>query len=78
MSEKTQDNLEDIKREIVIERLRQIPTTVKISFGRDKGEFMNRDDMIRQVEGNTELGRKIIHVQLDYLKAFKNIALLEA
>lgn len=64
-------NIEEIKKEIVIERLRQAPPTIKVSFGTESGEFMNRDDMIKQVEDNTSIGKRIIKLQLEYLKAFK-------
>ena len=70
MTEK-KENLDEIKREIVIERLRQAPPSVKVSFGTSDGEFMSRDEMIQQVEKNTEVGKKIVKVQLEYLKAFK-------
>jgi len=71
MTEKKDTNIEEIKKEIAIERLRQAPATIKVSFGTQNGEFMSRDEMIEQIEKNTELGRKIVKVQLEYLKAFK-------
>ncbi len=77
MSKEKETNLEEIRKEIAIERLRQVPPNVKVSFGINKGEFMNRDDMITQIETNTDLGKRIIKVQLEYLKAFKNIASIE-
>ena len=69
MKEK-EDNIELIKKEIVIERLRQAPAKINISFGSSK-EFMNRDELIEQVEKETEIGKKIVKIQLEYLKAFK-------
>ena len=69
MSEKNQ-KIEEIKKEIVIERLRQAPQTVKIAFG-SMNEFMGRDELIEQVQKETEIGRRIVEVQLEYLKAFK-------
>ena len=69
MNEKNEE-IEEIKKELVIERLRQAPSTVKIAFG-SSNEFMNRDELIEQVQKETELGKKIIKVQLEYLKAFK-------
>jgi len=66
----SEENIEEIKKEIAIERLRQAPSTIKISFG-NNGGFMNRDEMIKQVLDNTETGKKIINLQLEYLKAFK-------
>ena len=76
MTSEKEKNIEEIKREIVIERLRQTPPNVKVSFGTQGGEFMNRDDMIQQIEGNTELGQKIVNIQFEYLKAFKKGGLM--
>lgn len=69
MSEENQKILE-LKKEIVIERLRQAPSSVKIAFGSTR-EFMGRDELIEQVEKETEIGKKIVKIQLEYLKAFK-------
>ena len=69
MKEK-KENIDELKKEIVIERLRQAPPTVKIAFG-SLNEFMNRDELIEQVEKETEIGKRIIKIQLEYLKAFK-------
>ena len=71
MTYKKDNNLEELKREIVIERLRQAPPNVKISFGTSDGKFMNRDELIAQVENHTAIGDKIVRVQIEYLKAFK-------
>ena len=71
MTDKKQDKIKEIKKRIVIERLRQAPPTVKISFGMSEGKFMDRDELIDHVENDTEIGNKIIEVQLAYLKAFK-------
>ena len=62
--------IEDIKKEIALERLRQSPSTVNISFG-SNGEFMGRDELIEQVEKGTELGKRIIRIQIEYLRSFK-------
>jgi|APSaa5957512576_1039674.scaffolds.fasta_scaffold17093_4 hypothetical protein len=69
MSEK--EEISEIKKRIVIERLRQAPPTVNISFGMPEGKFMNRDELIKNVETNTEIGEKIVNIQLAYLKEFK-------
>ena len=63
--------LEEIKKEIAIGRLRQAPLTVKVSLGGPGGDFMNRDQMIAEVNKNSEVGQRIITIQLEYLKAFK-------
>ncbi|MEK6913811.1 MAG: hypothetical protein AABW47_04040 [Nanoarchaeota archaeon] len=67
------EKIEEIKKEIVIERLRQAPQTIRISFG-NNGEFMDRDEMIKNINENTEIGKRIVNLQLDYLKAFKKMA----
>lgn len=69
MSDK--EDIEEIKKEIAIERLRQAPPTVKVSFGTKNEGFMSRDEMIEQVEKDTEIGKRIVKIQLEYLKAFK-------
>ena len=56
--------IENIKKEIALERLRQAPATVNISFG-SNGEFMSRDELIQQVEKDTELGKRIIKIQIE-------------
>jgi len=76
MTDKKQDQIEELKKKIAIERLRQAPPTVKISFGMSKGKFMDRDELITNVEKNTEIGNKIINLQLAYLKAFKQGTLI--
>ncbi|MDP1694587.1 MAG: hypothetical protein Q8L34_03535 [Candidatus Woesearchaeota archaeon] len=70
-------DLEKLKREIVIERLRQAPPNINISFGSADGKFMNRDELIKEVKSGTVLGEKIIKIQLEYLKAFKTKILVE-
>jgi len=69
MKEK-KENIDELKKEIVIERLRQAPPTVKIAFG-SLNEFMNRDELIEQVEKETDIGKRIVKIQLEYLKSFK-------
>jgi len=63
---------EQLKKKIVLERLRQTPPNFKVSFGMSEGKFMNRDDLIQNIENNTELGKRVIQIQLAYLKAFRN------
>lgn len=70
-------DLEKLKKAIVIERLRQAPLNINISFGSADGKFMNRDELIKEVKSGTALGEKIIKIQLQYLKAFKNKLLVE-
>ena len=71
MTKDKQKNVNELKREIVIERLRQAPPNVNVSFGMSEGKFMDRDELIKNVEENTDIGNKIVELQLNYLKAFK-------
>ena len=65
------NNLDELKKNIVIERLRQAPQNIKISFGMSNGEFMERDALIENIKNNTQIGKNIVNVQMEYLKIFK-------
>lgn len=71
MNEKEKKDLEELKKEIVIARLSQASPNIKVSFGMSDGKFLGREELIEQVKQNTEMGEKIVKVQLEYLKAFK-------
>jgi len=73
MNKNKEHNLEELKKEIAIERLRQAPPTIKVSFGMSDGRFMDRDELIENIKKDTEIGKKIVSIQLAYLKAFKKI-----
>lgn len=65
-------NTEEKKKEIeklVIARLEVIPADKKISIG-SEGEF-TKDELIQAVKSNSDLGKKIIEVQLEYLRLIK-------
>lgn len=72
MTKEENVNLKELEKQITIARLRQAPPNVKISFGMSDGKFLNRDELIQQVEKDTAIGQKIIKVQIAYLKALKN------
>ena len=78
MSEEKKKNIEEIKKEIAIERLRQAPPTVKISFGTENGDFMSRDEIIKQIQNDTDIGKRVVKIQIEYLKAFKKGILIGA
>ena len=69
MSEEKQETSEEIK-ELVIARLDAIPSNKKISIG-NYGEF-TKDELIEGVKSGSEVGKKIIEVELEFLRAFKN------
>ncbi len=61
---------EDIKQ-LVIERLRRIPSGKKVSIGSD-GDYTG-DELIKFVESNDKIGDKVIEMQMEYLRSLKNI-----
>lgn len=60
---------EEIKK-IVIARLETLPPDKKISIG-SSGEF-TRDEIIERVEKGDEIGKKMIQVEMEFLRALKN------
>ena len=60
---------EEIKK-LVIARIQTMPPTMKLSIG-DRGSF-SRDDLIAHVEKNDEIGKKIVEMHLNYLRAVAN------
>jgi len=65
-------NKEKIKKEIkdlVIARLRVLPSGKKISIG-SSGEF-TKGELIEHVEQEDSVGEKIAEIELSYLKAIK-------
>lgn len=69
------DSLEEDIRQLVIERLKAMPSGKKISIGAD-GSF-SADQLISRVKEGDEIGQKIIDVQMSYLQALKTGVLLD-
>lgn len=66
MSDKTtQEQL----KELVVARLQVLPPDASISIG-SEGNF-TRDELIKHVKNNDELGMKITEIELEYLRALK-------
>ncbi len=61
---------EEIKQ-LIIERLRRIPSGKKISIGAD-GDFTG-EELIKLVEKDDKIGDKVIEMQLEYLRSLKNL-----
>ena len=57
-------------RQLVIERLRVLPSGKQIAIG--GGEAYSPDELIRQVEEGSDIGQKIIEVELEFLRAMKH------
>ena len=62
----SQDISEDIKN-LVIARLETIPSNVEISIG-SEGSFTIKD-LIERVEKQDDIGKKMIEMQLAYLRS---------
>lgn len=56
-------------KELVIARLRALSGNKKISIG-SEGEF-NVDELIIRVEKDDEIGKKMVEIQLQYLRSLK-------
>lgn len=61
---------DDEIRQLVIARLRSLTSGRKISIG-GKGEF-SKEDLIEKVETKDKIGDKIIKIQLEYLRSFRD------
>jgi hypothetical protein len=61
---------EDIKK-LVKERLLAMPANVSFSIG-DYGDF-TRDQLIKEVEGESEIGNAVVEMQLEFIKHMPKI-----
>ncbi|VVB61405.1 Uncharacterised protein [uncultured archaeon] len=64
----TNELSEDIKK-LVIFRLETLPSNRKISIG-SQGEF-TKDELIDHVKKEDSVGKKIVEVELEFLRAIK-------
>lgn len=62
-------NTSEEVKELVIARLRAFSGDKKISIG-SKGKF-SIDELINRVEKDDEIGKKIVEIQLQYLRSLK-------
>ncbi len=66
----TRNKISDAEiRKLVVERLRTLPSGKQISIG-SQGSF-SKDELIKKVELGDKLGKKIIEVELEFLRALK-------
>jgi len=66
----TEEYSEDIKN-LVIARLSALPSNVVISIG-NSGTF-SAQDLVKKVKADDEIGKKIIEMQLSYLRSLKDL-----
>ena len=63
------ENEQEIK-ELVIARLKTLPNNKEISIG-SSGEF-SKDELIEAVENEDQLGKKLIEVEMNFLRTLKD------
>ena len=63
------ENEQEIK-ELVIARLKTLPNNKDISIG-SSGEF-SKDELIETVENEDQLGKKLIEVEMNFLRTLKD------
>jgi len=56
-------------RELIVLRLQAMPENFKVSIG-GSGEF-DKHELIERVKKGDEVGKKIIEIQLNYLRSLK-------
>ena len=56
-------------RKLVIDRLKTLPSEKRVSIG-GEGSF-TKEELIKQVELGDSFGKKIIEVELEFLRALK-------
>lgn len=61
-------------KNLVIARLKVIPDNLKLSIG--GGEY-SKDELIKHVEQGDEIGKKIIEIEMSYLRSLKEGVLYE-
>ena len=73
--ESSKDKKEEIAQDIidlVIARLETVPQNVRLSVG-NEGSFEVKE-LIERIKANDEIGKKMIEMQLAYLRALKDLA----
>ena len=61
---------EELIKKIIMERIRAMAPNVKIALG-SKGKFLDKDQLLREVSEDTPTGKKIMEIQLRYIRALK-------
>lgn len=59
---------EEIKK-LVIARIEAMPPELKVSLGNKE---LSKEELIKEVQKNTSLGRQIMQMHLTYLRAMKS------
>ena len=62
---------EDYIKKLVLARLESMPEHIQVNMGGDYGA-LNKADLINHVKNKDELGKKIIEMQMAYLRSLKD------
>ena len=65
------------EKELVLARLEVLSPELHFSVGSSKESF-SRNEMIKQINENTDIGNDFIKVELEFLRAFKNGSLVNS
>jgi len=60
---------------LVIARPKTIPSDASLSVGGDEQKSMTSEDLIKEVQQHSEIGRQIIESQLFFLRSLKDLPL---
>jgi len=63
------EEISESEKELVIARLDKLPQNKKISIG-GYGDF-TKDELIEGVKSGSEVGNKIVEIELEFLRAMK-------
>ena len=75
MNEKKDNVKKEINQEIinlVVARLKTIPGNARLSVGNGK-EALPPEELVKEVENQTEIGKKIIESQLFFLRSLQSL-----
>lgn len=61
---------EEIIKKIVVERIKSMAPNVRIALG-SKAGFLNQEQLLDEINKDTAVGKKIIEIQMRYLRALK-------
>ena len=64
-SENNSASIDEDIRQLVIARVRATPKDVMVSIG---SQDYTKDQLVENVESNSEVGREIIEIQMQYLR----------
>lgn len=70
---KEKENYNNDVINLVIARLQSFPPNVSISIGGDtRSESLKIDKIIEHIKARDEIGKKMIEIQLAYIRSFKS------